>query len=194
MPALIPAFDPRPGRTNVNFTQDIQVLEEPAAPPPAACRPSSVAEAPCLRLYLQEARSNEDAAPRRIPLDDNAKSLFYYVQRLQLALNPKLKQTEVPSSFSSQFLLSKYYRLQLSRKIWDYQYVLTYQMAGAATSEDAAMDTTASTTGLGDDTALLYNGTIKCPLSPIYALLAHLYNATIRCTHVRSYLHIQNAS
>ena len=50
--ALIPAFDPRPGRTNVAQTQDFEI-PAPGAPEAAAVTPTEGGPQPKLQLFIK---------------------------------------------------------------------------------------------------------------------------------------------
>ena len=57
--ALIPAFDPRPGRTNVNQTQDFEIQspgsgpQTPAAAPAVPSTPDDTTAQPRLQLFIK---------------------------------------------------------------------------------------------------------------------------------------------
>uniref|UniRef100_A0A915PQB4 E3 ubiquitin-protein ligase n=1 Tax=Setaria digitata TaxID=48799 RepID=A0A915PQB4_9BILA len=87
LPALIPAFDPRPGRTNVNQTQDVELPEDISQSQNESTIPSgcsllhSEAEEPKLRLYLQ-GPNLANIGNVTVELDDDEKSIFFYLQQL----------------------------------------------------------------------------------------------------------------
>lgn len=104
--ALIPAFDPRPGRTNVNQTQDVEL---PAVvPDPAQAKPTLVEET-SLRLFLRGPNmSGIENVTIEMAADDH--SLFYYVQALVGAIDWGAK-------------------CERSRRVWEPTYTLIYEDA-----------------------------------------------------------------
>ncbi|KAK5970210.1 E3 ubiquitin-protein ligase hecd-1 [Trichostrongylus colubriformis] len=105
--ALIPAFDPRPGRTNVNQTQDVEL---PAVvPDPAQTKPVTHPEETSLRLFLRGPNmSGIENVTIEMDADDN--SLFYYVQALVGAIDWGAK-------------------CERSRRVWEPTYTLVYEDA-----------------------------------------------------------------
>ncbi|VDO96305.1 unnamed protein product [Heligmosomoides polygyrus] len=123
--ALIPAFDPRPGRTNVNQTQDVEL---PAVvPDPAQAKPTLVScigsplltdsywsidfqvEETSLRLFLRGPNmSGIENVTIEMAADDH--SLFYYVQALVGAIDWGAK-------------------CERSRRVWEPTYTLIYEDA-----------------------------------------------------------------
>jgi E3 ubiquitin-protein ligase HECTD1 len=78
--ALIPAFDPRPGRTNVNQTQDFNI-SPPGTTDSRHSEDQDVVQQPKLALYLRG--PNIPGAPDiDIPLDEGDATIFKFVQRL----------------------------------------------------------------------------------------------------------------
>uniref|UniRef100_A0AAY4A3Q0 E3 ubiquitin-protein ligase n=1 Tax=Denticeps clupeoides TaxID=299321 RepID=A0AAY4A3Q0_9TELE len=84
--ALVPAFDPRPGRTNVQQTTDLEI------PPPGTPRSEVQEEVECtpsphLALILKVAGLGS-AREVELPLTNYKSTIFYYVQKLlQLSCN-----------------------------------------------------------------------------------------------------------
>jgi len=86
--ALIPAFDPRPGRTNINQMQDFEIPAPTIEGSPSggvASTPleekSAVSQQPNLRLYIKG--PNLPGVPDvEVPLDDGNATIFKYVQHL----------------------------------------------------------------------------------------------------------------
>ena len=114
--ALIPAFDPRPGRANVNQTQDIHLpgARVGAPPPPSVQQRVDGYREPKLRLSLVLSRpqdKNESAAALRIVMDDEHRTLFYYVQQLLLMA----AKSPTPSN-------------EVTRRLWDAQYTVVYEL------------------------------------------------------------------
>ncbi|EFO28334.2 hypothetical protein LOAG_00153 [Loa loa] len=86
LPALIPAFDPRPGRTNVNQTQDVELPKDinesqSGVAFPSACSVLHPEEEPELRLYLQ-GPNLANINNVTVELDDDDRSIFFYLQQL----------------------------------------------------------------------------------------------------------------
>ncbi|OZC07477.1 HECT-domain protein [Onchocerca flexuosa] len=87
LPALIPAFDPRPGRTNVNQIQDVELPHDINESQSEAAFPSdysvlhSEEEEPELRLYIQ-GPNLANINNVTVELDDNDRSIFFYLQQL----------------------------------------------------------------------------------------------------------------
>jgi hypothetical protein len=85
--ALIPAFDPRPGRTNINQTQDVELPTTDAELDPVASTSASKSSSGNLnhpskiRLYLKgpNLANVKDAV---VELEDDEASIFAYVQKL----------------------------------------------------------------------------------------------------------------
>ncbi|KAK6029560.1 HECT-domain protein [Ostertagia ostertagi] len=104
--ALIPAFDPRPGRTNVNQTQDVEL---PAVvPDPAQTKPVTHPEETSLRLFLRGPNmSGIENVTIEMGADDH--SLFYYVQALVGAID--------------------WGACERSRRVWEPTYTLVYEDA-----------------------------------------------------------------
>ncbi|PVD26171.1 hypothetical protein C0Q70_13840 [Pomacea canaliculata] len=113
--ALIPAFDPRPGRTNVNQIQDFEIPPLGMAPPvttqggETACTPKLMLSlrAPCLPGMGEE----------EIVLEGSNVCIFRYVQRL-LAMGASAGRSE---------------RL---RRIWEPTYIILYREARSTESKD----------------------------------------------------------
>ncbi|KAJ1366081.1 E3 ubiquitin-protein ligase hecd-1 [Parelaphostrongylus tenuis] len=104
--ALIPAFDPRPGRTNVNQTQDVELPS--VVPDPAQAKPASTDEA-SLRLFLRGPNmSGIENVTIEMAADDH--SLFYYAQALVGAIDWGAK-------------------CERSRRVWEPTYTLIYEDA-----------------------------------------------------------------
>ncbi|VDN02850.1 unnamed protein product [Thelazia callipaeda] len=109
--ALIPAFDPRPGRTNVNQIQEVELpqsresLIEMAGP---SCSPVQLvkAEEPKLRLYLRGPNLTS-INNITIELDRDDKSIFYYLQQLVQSIEWGQKNDR-------------------TRRIWEPTYTLIY--------------------------------------------------------------------
>ncbi|XP_014470606.1 PREDICTED: E3 ubiquitin-protein ligase HECTD1 isoform X2 [Dinoponera quadriceps] len=105
--ALIPAFDPRPGRTNINQTTDLEV------PPPGseAQINSRVGSLPMPRLSLSlKGPGFPGVADVEIPLSDPHASIFQAVQEL-------MQLTELGS------------RQEKLRRIWEPTYTIIYKEA-----------------------------------------------------------------
>uniref|UniRef100_A0A158P7N2 E3 ubiquitin-protein ligase n=1 Tax=Angiostrongylus cantonensis TaxID=6313 RepID=A0A158P7N2_ANGCA len=106
--ALIPAFDPRPGRTNVNQTQDVELPS--VVPDPAQAKPRfSQTDEASLRLFLRGPNmSGIENVTIEMAADDH--SLFYYAQALVGAIDWGAK-------------------CERSRRVWEPTYNLIYEDA-----------------------------------------------------------------
>ncbi|KIH67050.1 HECT-domain protein [Ancylostoma duodenale] len=112
--ALIPAFDPRPGRTNVNQTQDVElpaVVPDPAQAKPVASEETS------LRLFLRGPNmSGVENVTLEMVADDH--SLFYYVQSLVGAID-----------WGTPLPIFHVKKCERSRRVWEPTYTLIYEDA-----------------------------------------------------------------
>ncbi|XP_020386934.2 E3 ubiquitin-protein ligase HECTD1, partial [Rhincodon typus] len=105
--ALVPAFDPRPGRTNVQQTTDLEI------PPPGTPRSELLEEVECapsprLALTLKVAGLGTSREVE-LPLSNYRTTIFCYVQKLlQLSCNGNIK--------SDKF-----------RRIWEPTYTIMYR-------------------------------------------------------------------
>ncbi|XP_039898071.1 E3 ubiquitin-protein ligase HECTD1 isoform X3 [Simochromis diagramma] len=105
--ALVPAFDPRPGRTNVQQTTDLEI------PPPGTPRSEVQEEVECapsphLALTLKVAGLGTTREVE-LPLTNYRSTIFFYVQRLlQLSCNGAVKTDKL-------------------RRIWEPTYTIMYR-------------------------------------------------------------------
>ncbi|XP_041131229.1 E3 ubiquitin-protein ligase HECTD1 isoform X5 [Polyodon spathula] len=105
--ALVPAFDPRPGRTNVQQTTDLEI------PPPGTPRSEVLEEVECapsphLSLILKVAGLGTTREVE-LPLLNYKSTIFYYVQKLlQLSCNGSVKSDKL-------------------RRIWEPTYTIMYR-------------------------------------------------------------------
>ncbi|XP_015205631.2 E3 ubiquitin-protein ligase HECTD1 isoform X2 [Lepisosteus oculatus] len=105
--ALVPAFDPRPGRTNVQQTTDLEI------PPPGTPRSEILEEVECapsphLALILKVAGLGTTREVE-LPLSNYKSTIFYYVQKLlQLSCNGSVKSDKL-------------------RRIWEPTYTIMYR-------------------------------------------------------------------
>uniref|UniRef100_A0A7N6AS49 E3 ubiquitin-protein ligase n=1 Tax=Anabas testudineus TaxID=64144 RepID=A0A7N6AS49_ANATE len=105
--ALVPAFDPRPGRTNVQQTTDLEI------PPPGTPRSEVQEEVECapsphLSLTLKVAGLGTTREVE-LPLSNYKSTIFFYVQRLlQLSCNGAVKTDKL-------------------RRIWEPTYTIMYR-------------------------------------------------------------------
>ncbi|XP_066550814.1 E3 ubiquitin-protein ligase HECTD1 isoform X3 [Amia ocellicauda] len=105
--ALVPAFDPRPGRTNVQQTTDLEI------PPPGTPRSEVLEEVECapsphLALILKVAGLGTSREVE-LPLSNYKSTIFYYVQKLlQLSCNGSVKSDKL-------------------RRIWEPTYTIMYR-------------------------------------------------------------------
>lgn len=98
--ALIPAFDPRPGRTNINQTSDIEVPTPGSIDTSVQCNESSPIPQPSLYLVLRGPNMS-GINDVEIPLTNPDWTIFRAVQELiqvtNLAKNDKLKKIWEPT-------------------------------------------------------------------------------------------------
>ncbi|XP_078144182.1 E3 ubiquitin-protein ligase HECTD1 [Centroberyx gerrardi] len=105
--ALVPAFDPRPGRTNVQQTTDLEI------PPPGTPRSEVQEEVECapsphLALILKVAGLGTTREVE-LPLSNYKSTIFFYVQRLlQLSCSGAVKSDKL-------------------RRIWEPTYTIMYR-------------------------------------------------------------------
>ncbi|XP_023849923.1 E3 ubiquitin-protein ligase HECTD1 isoform X3 [Salvelinus sp. IW2-2015] len=105
--ALVPAFDPRPGRTNVQQTTDLEI------PPPGTPRSEVQEEVECppsphLALILKVAGLGTTREVE-LPLSNYKGTIFYYVQKLlQLSCSGSVKSDKL-------------------RRIWEPTYTIMYR-------------------------------------------------------------------
>ncbi|XP_064920201.1 E3 ubiquitin-protein ligase HECTD1 isoform X12 [Columba livia] len=105
--ALVPAFDPRPGRTNVQQTTDLEI------PPPGTPHAELWEEVECMpspRLALTLKVSGLGTTREvELPLTNFRSTIFYYVQKLlQLSCNGNVKSDKL-------------------RRIWEPTYTIMYR-------------------------------------------------------------------
>jgi len=111
--ALVPAFDPRPGRTNIQQTQDIQIPEKDSIPHKSKKSISSD-----IHLYLKGS-PYPGGKEVMIPLDNGDATVFSYVQSLVLhAANAGPNKTD---------------RL---RRVWEPTYTIVYKSNEIDRNED----------------------------------------------------------
>uniref|UniRef100_A0A3Q2DUW2 Uncharacterized protein n=1 Tax=Cyprinodon variegatus TaxID=28743 RepID=A0A3Q2DUW2_CYPVA len=88
--ALVPAFDPRPGRTNVQQTTDLEI-PSPGTPRSEAREEVECAPSPHLALTLKVPGLGTTREVE-LPLSSYKLTIFYYVQRLlQLSCSGSVK-------------------------------------------------------------------------------------------------------
>ncbi|XP_053140304.1 E3 ubiquitin-protein ligase HECTD1 isoform X8 [Hemicordylus capensis] len=105
--ALVPAFDPRPGRTNVQQTTDLEI------PPPGTPHSERLEEVECTpspRLALTlKVTGLGTTREVELPLTNFRSTIFYYVQKLlQLSCNGSVKSDKL-------------------RRIWEPTYTIVYR-------------------------------------------------------------------
>ncbi|XP_051578204.1 E3 ubiquitin-protein ligase HECTD1-like isoform X5 [Myxocyprinus asiaticus] len=109
--ALVPAFDPRPGRTNVQQTTDLEI--PPPGTPPGTPHSEVQEEVECtppprLALILKVAGLGTTREVE-LPLTNYKSTIFYYVQKLlQLSCNGAIKPDKL-------------------RRIWEPTYTIMYR-------------------------------------------------------------------
>ncbi|XP_026156134.1 E3 ubiquitin-protein ligase HECTD1 isoform X6 [Mastacembelus armatus] len=105
--ALVPAFDPRPGRTNVQQTTDLEI-PPPGTPHSEVQEEVECAPSPHLALTLKVAGLGTTREVE-LPLTNYKSTIFYYVQRLlQLSCNGAVKTDKL-------------------RRIWEPTYTIMYR-------------------------------------------------------------------
>ncbi|XP_058454046.1 E3 ubiquitin-protein ligase Ufd4 isoform X2 [Malaya genurostris] len=155
--ALIPAFDPRPGRTNVNQTSDLEI------PAPGSSTESSHSSGhsdhtplpqPSLALLLRGPNIN-GVTDVEIPLTQPDWTIFRAVQELVLQTN-MTKQDKF-------------------RKIWQPTYTIVYREAGNSTScrEDFSSGEEGRTTPVVSMFTMRSGGSTLSPSSPIPGTPSH---------------------
>uniref|UniRef100_A0A8C0IPH1 E3 ubiquitin-protein ligase n=1 Tax=Chelonoidis abingdonii TaxID=106734 RepID=A0A8C0IPH1_CHEAB len=105
--ALVPAFDPRPGRTNVQQTTDLEI------PPPGTPHSELLEEVECMpspRLALTlKVTGLGTTREVELPLTNFRSTIFYYVQKLlQFSCNGNVKSDKL-------------------RRIWEPTYTIMYR-------------------------------------------------------------------
>ncbi|XP_076239788.1 ubiquitin fusion-degradation 4-like isoform X7 [Calliopsis andreniformis] len=145
--ALIPAFDPRPGRTNINQTTDLEV------PPPGSETQSStrVGSLPMPRLSLTLKGPGLPGVPDvELPLTDPHASIFQVVQEL-------MQLTELGS------------RQEKLKRIWEPTYTIIYK---EAKDEESSGRATPIVTLYSRNTT--QNPSV-CTVEDVLQLLRHVY-------------------
>ncbi|KAM9294000.1 E3 ubiquitin-protein ligase HECTD1 isoform 1-T1 [Gastrophryne carolinensis] len=105
--ALVPAFDPRPGRTNVQQTTDLEI-PAPGTPHSELLEEVECAPAPRLALTLKVTGLGSGREVE-LPLNSFRATIFYYVQKLlHLSCNGILKSDKL-------------------RRIWEPTYTIMYR-------------------------------------------------------------------
>ncbi|XP_011351624.1 E3 ubiquitin-protein ligase HECTD1 isoform X2 [Ooceraea biroi] len=145
--ALIPAFDPRPGRTNINQTTDLEI------PPPGseAQINSRIGSLPMPRLSLSLKGPGFPGVPDvEIPLSDPYASIFQAVQEL-------MQLTELGS------------RQEKLKRIWEPTYTIIYK---EAKDEESSGRATPIVTLYSRNPA---QNTNACTVEDILQLLRHVF-------------------
>ncbi|XP_052436753.1 E3 ubiquitin-protein ligase HECTD1 isoform X9 [Carassius gibelio] len=105
--ALVPAFDPRPGRTNVQQTTDLEI-PQPGTPRSEVQEEVECTPSPHLALILKVAGLGTTREVE-LPLNNYKSTIFYYVQKLlQLSCNGAIKPDKL-------------------RRIWEPTYTIMYR-------------------------------------------------------------------
>lgn len=105
--ALIPAFDPRPGRTNINQTSDLEI-PSPGSEPETKASDAPMMPQPSLFLILR-GPNMAGITDVDIPLTNPDWTIFRYVQEL-------IQMTNIPKQ-------------DKARKIWEPTYTIIYKEA-----------------------------------------------------------------
>ncbi|CAK9795010.1 E3 ubiquitin-protein ligase Ufd4 [Anthophora quadrimaculata] len=145
--ALIPAFDPRPGRTNINQTTDLEI------PPPGSETQSNTRSGllPMPRLFLTlKGPGLPGVADVELPLTEPHASIFQQVQDL-------MQLTELGS------------RQEKLRRIWEPTYTIIYK---EAKDEESSGRATPVVTLYSRNTA---QNASACTVEDVLQLLRHVY-------------------
>ncbi|XP_077945295.1 E3 ubiquitin-protein ligase HECTD1 isoform X4 [Gasterosteus aculeatus] len=117
--ALVPAFDPRPGRTNVQQTTDLEI-PQPGTPRSEVQEEVECAPSPHLSLTLKVAGLGTTREVE-LPLSNYKSTIFYYVQRLlQLSCSGAVKTDKL-------------------RRIWEPTYTIMYRELKDSDKEKESM-------------------------------------------------------
>ncbi|XP_052267734.1 E3 ubiquitin-protein ligase HECTD1-like isoform X2 [Dreissena polymorpha] len=160
--ALIPAFDPRPGRTNVNQIQDIEI------PPPGTDESSSSKqdkeqpEPPRIVLYMRPPMSLPGVHDEDVALVDDHACIFSYIQQLL-----------VSGSAAN--------RSERLKRIWEPTYTILYrELKEGETKADLAMKESTGTLQILSEWDLPRSGdTTACTVDHVLQLLQRLYAITM---------------
>lgn len=138
--ALIPAFDPRPGKNNINQIQDISVPSTDSSASPStqssdvSKQQSPQSAATRIELYLKvDPNSNSmslsglDLIKDEIKLVNKNSTIFQYIQSL------------IASSRKGESGTLNFERM---RNIWDLSYLLIYREVAAESNEDSSNEST----------------------------------------------------
>lgn len=119
--ALLPAFDPRPGRTNVPQTQDVElpiengeIVNQQESNPdsrPAVVAQQSTVKTPELKLIVR-GPNMENISDISVKMIDEKKPIFGYIQEIML-------KCELGGSLMN--------RVEKSRRVWEPIYSISYE-------------------------------------------------------------------
>ncbi|XP_052768700.1 E3 ubiquitin-protein ligase HECTD1-like isoform X1 [Mya arenaria] len=160
--ALIPAFDPRPGRTNVNQIEDI-AIPEPGGDGGEASQPArEPSDQPRIVIYLRPPASLPGVGEEAVALtDDHQSCIFNFIQRLLVAGQPHTRPDRL-------------------KRIWEPTYTLMYrELREGETKADLAMQE--STGGLqivSEWEAPRSADPAACSVDHVLQLLQRLYALT----------------
>ncbi|VDP13900.1 unnamed protein product [Soboliphyme baturini] len=146
--SLLPAFDPRPGRANINQMQDVTLPDENGDDRADTSMTGGDTEDSVeeqdeahakgrLRLYLSCQKSTGTSGTIftdiSVPLVGDARSFFYYVQKL-------VQRQRIKANG----------KIDSSVRIWDPVYTLCYEQEPAASNQAIAAAVTTTNGGIGD--------------------------------------------
>ncbi|WAR20557.1 HECD1-like protein [Mya arenaria] len=160
--ALIPAFDPRPGRTNVNQIEDI-AIPEPGGDGGEASQPArEPSDQPRIVIYLRPPASLPGVGEEAVALtDDHQSCIFNFIQRLLVTGQPHTRPDRL-------------------KRIWEPTYTLMYrELREGETKADLAMQE--STGGLqivSEWEAPRSADPAACSVDHVLQLLQRLYALT----------------
>lgn len=155
--ALIPAFDPRPGRTNINQIQDVEI-PPPGTDEEAVKHEKEQSEQPRIVLYLKTPMSLPGVLDEELPLVDDHACIFSYIQQL-LATGSTANRNE---------------RL---KRIWEPTYSIMYRelKEGETKSELNMKESTGTIQILNEWEAPRSNDPTACTVDHVLKLLQRLY-------------------
>ncbi|GAB6021555.1 hypothetical protein CHUAL_004153 [Chamberlinius hualienensis] len=154
--ALIPAFDPRPGRTNVNQTTDLEI-PAPGLEQAAETEDSDAIVLPKLILTLRGSNLPGQLSDVEIDLKDGDWTIFRAVQQL-------IQMSQMGS------------RQEKLRRVWEPTYTIVYREVKATTEEGASSGSCAASRrpskNLGEQSGLDFG---SCSVDEVLQLLRVLY-------------------
>ncbi|CAH0559918.1 unnamed protein product [Brassicogethes aeneus] len=156
--ALIPAFDPRPGRTNVNQTTDLEV-PVPGQEESSGCAEHELLPQPKLQLVLK-GPNMAGVADVEIELNDPSWTIFRAVQELMQSTEFGSKQEKL-------------------RRIWEPTYMIIYREANDDEQYSRSGSSSVAGTTLSPSTPVPGTPSVSnCTVEDVLQLLRHLFVIT----------------